>query len=379
MIATKSLSFAIGSKLEPGGLRTRIAIPVVMKNLILISALSFSAFAAEKPNWHESMRNLATKLTELIPDLNKPEVYTTPQEKAEIIKNSKKFLEFAHTVKDNSNPPTSDSLVPMISSQLKQQVEKSIEYMEAGQWSRGKHMLMDISRHCIACHTLKAGPTSPPMMEANFDRLSYSQRANYFAATRQFDKAIINFESLLADKEWARTHENEWNDSFMKLLAITIRVRDNPSLTLELISRFFDSDTYPKGLKKAAQVWRQHVKDWRNQVDRNQQTSNLSDIKKLIEQAENLQAKSTEPVALVLFLRASSSLHTFLTAKDQANNQTALLLAGRSAEGLKDQNFWNFSEHYYTKCRSINENSPEGKTCAEKLRLIWGNIDVSQN
>ncbi len=344
---------------------------------VILATFLLAPGRADSIKWHESMRYMATTLTDLIPELNKPEVYITAAEKSAVIRNSKKFLGLVHTIKDNSNPPTFDPLVPMISNELKNQVEQSVKLMEAGQWSRGKHQMLDVSRHCIACHTLKQGPTSIPILDTNFDRLSFSQRANYFAATRQFDKALVNFESLLADKEWARTHQEEWNDAFQKLLAITIRVRNDPNLTFELLSRFFDADSYPSGLRKTAKIWRQHVKEWETETKKNSSAPTLLAMKALLEKAEKLQAGRREPVSFVLFLRASEQLHSYLSSRNQANNQEALLLAGRSAEGINDQNFWNYSEHYYSKCITTNKDSAIGKVCSERLKNLWRSVDVN--
>jgi hypothetical protein len=331
-----------------------------VKTFLVAMALATIANADEKkPNWHESMREMAVTLTELIPDLTRPEVFLSADDKTKIISRSKSFLKFAHAVKDNPNPPSRDPIVPMIGNNLKADLETAIAKLEAGKWSQGARQMLNLTNNCIACHTLTQGPATAAV-NSKLEHFSPLQKANFYAATRQFDRAIINYEYTLTDAKWAKDHEKEWNDAFQKLLAISVRARNSPDLTLELLSRFFDSKTYPQSLNTAARTWREHTKEWSREKS---SKDSLKAASHLVERANQLQAKNKEPVALVLYLRASSILHGILSRPEQEKNQEALLLAGQAAEGLSERNFWTYSDFYFRQCFAANPNSPIGMTC----------------
>jgi hypothetical protein len=337
--------------------------------LALLILLGFSCplnAKEEVATWHGSMRKMAVSMTELIPELSRPEVFLSSEDKAKTIKKSKAFLGYVHKIKENTAPPTQDPIVSMMSGDLKNQIEAAIRKMEVGNWSRGAQQMLAVSNHCIGCHTLTQGPATAIIKE-KLDGFSHIQKANFYAATRQFDRAVVNYEYALADKKWATDHENEWVETFKRLLAITVRTRNSPNLTLELISRFFDTKVYSESLKPTVLVWRQHSKEWATERENKKERLDLNGVRALIEKADSLQIKNKGPVSFLLYLRASSLLHSLLSKPADSKNQEVLLLSGQIAEVLAEQNFWVYSEHYYRRCVELDPKSKFGITCSERL------------
>ncbi|HEX4925258.1 MAG TPA: hypothetical protein VFV50_14285 [Bdellovibrionales bacterium] len=333
-----------------------------MKRIALLMTLTAFLTGA---TWHDSMREMSAKLTELLPNLITPEVFMRAEEKAETLKQARALLKMAHDVKELKTAPSSDPQMQAVLTGLRAQIESSIKSMESGRWAHGSRELLSVSRHCIACHSMKLGPERTEF-KPDFSNLSAIQQADYYAATRQFDRAVVQYEKALANPAWAKNNEERWNEAFIRLLAITVRTRNNPSLTLELISRFFDAKTYPQNLKTVAMGWRQQAKEWRKEGSKLPVT--LEALRSLVARAERAQGTSREPVALIYYLRASAVAHAYLSAPEHAADAEALYLAGLAAIGLSAANIWELPETYFKSCVSLKTQSKWTDACSERLR-----------
>jgi hypothetical protein len=194
------------------------------------------------------------------------------------------------------------------------------------------------------------GPGAPPLSAptAELARLSELEQAEYFAATRQFDRAVIHFENGLKDPAWAKAHSARWNDAIQKLLAIVVRVRKSPSLSMEMVSRFLDTASYPRELAGAARLWRGHLKEWRAEAPGSESMESAS---RLIERADALVSRGDPHAGFVLYLRASSILHERLAVERASRERGRMLyLAGVASQALKDTNFWALPEELFRAC-----------------------------
>jgi hypothetical protein len=334
---------------------------------VLLTLLSFRVNSEEAPNWRDSMKEMSNNLLTLMPSLVRLREVETELERAEILLKAKALATTAHKLDKIKSPPSADPALKFISGDLHGDLAASIQLMEQGKWALGKRQMLGATRNCIACHSLRPGP-SRISFKVDLSGLPPLRRADYFAATRQFEQAIINYEKALTDKEWAKANEEKWNQAFQRLLAITVRVRNSPGLSMELISRFFDSKSYPQGLKTVAWTWRAHTKEWRS--EKSVKFDPLKKASELIKKADELQGKTQDPIGLILYLRASGLIHTFLISSGNSQNQEALYLAGKSAEGLLHLNFWTYPEDYYRACVSAGRESSWKKACEERLQTV---------
>ncbi|MEQ1878498.1 MAG: hypothetical protein ABL958_17790 [Bdellovibrionia bacterium] len=333
----------------------------------ILTLVSFEGNSEETASWTESMKEMSNGLLVLMPSLVRLREIETESERAEILLKSKALAKSAHKLDKIKSPPSADPALKFISGDLHGDLASAIQLMEQGKWAQGKRQMLGATRNCIACHSLRPGP-SRLSFKVDLSGLKPLQQADYYAATRQFEQAIINYEKALTDEKWAAANEEKWNQAFQRLLALTVRVRNSPSLSMELISRFFDSKTYPQGLKPVAWTWRAHTKEWR--IEKSVKGDLLKKASELIAKADELQAKTQDPVGLILYLRASGMLHTFLISSGNSQNQEALYLAGKSAEGLLHLNFWTYPEDYYRACTAIDRATSWKKACEERLQIV---------
>ncbi len=317
--------------------------------------------------WNASMFELSKTLSRLLPLLSASDLSQETTDREEVLRLSRKLADNAHRVDRSKSAPSADPVLRFIARDFRGDTIEVITQMERGEWRSAQTKLMNATRYCIACHTLQPAAASDLTsgFKPDLSRLDHLKQADFYAAIRQFEQAIIHYENGLVSSEWANANEARWNDGFKKLLAVSVRTKNNPSLTMELISRFFDSRSYPQHLKENALLWRQQAKEWRGETTIE---PTLEKAQKLVNRAGLLLRQRGDSAGLLLYLRASSLTHTYLIAN--GTNQRALDLAGQAAEGLANLNFWTFPEDYYAACVKVDAQSLSGKSCAHALERM---------
>jgi hypothetical protein len=158
---------------------------------------------------------------------------------------------------------------------------------------------------------------------------------------------------VLVDRPLAKTDPEAWDLAVRKMLASSVRVEKNPSLTTELLSRIQDEpDSMPPALRQDIAIWRQSAKSWSAEP----RTMSLNDkqrfglAERLIQEGEAI-AQKHPGGALIEYMRASALLHDLLgRSRGGENEQQMLWLAAKSAEYLRDLNLWTLQDTYYEGC-----------------------------
>jgi hypothetical protein len=346
------------------------------KHYLHISACALLALAlapaASAESWNNDMRGLSRALATLIPPLATIETFSAPASHDRILEAIRGLKNGAHRVSEQKAGPAIDPSLEFISRSFESDVAEAESLFQAGKLPEARDRLKHVTRSCVSCHTQKESQWAPQLeipMSA-IAGLSELEQAEYFAAFRQFDKAIIHFEYGLTDPVWAQEHPREWATAFEKLLAVVIRVKNHPGLSLEMVSRFLDSRSYPKSLAPVARIWRKQIKDWRME----KATGNLLEqSRKLAARAAALDESGPARSSLVLYVLTSARLHRYFGATaPEARSTEALYLAGVAAEHLADINFWNLPEQYFGECAKAASAAPQDAwaiKCRERLAV----------
>lgn len=345
---------------------------LIFKFFCIVALSSIMACSSQKKakSWNSSMQGLSKTLSETMPLLISQKYLTDPRAQSDLKAATVKLQGLSHDVSTQTLIPSADPSIKVVARQFGSELKQAQNLMEMGQWAAANKKLQKVTNYCIACHTLSSGSTSaysadlaqPPKSFQHFDQ------ARYFASIRQFEQAIIQFEYALNDQGWAKTNRENWNRSLLSLMAIVTRVKNNPNLARELISRFYDTGAYPQDLKKASDQWRSDVKAW--DAEKKRQPS-LARSRNLIQTA----AKSEKAIphsGLILNLRASSTLNELLRSGqlDKKQQQEVLYLSGQVAENLADLNFGSFAEDYYRLCSQMKGRATLQKKCSVALGRI---------
>lgn len=272
------------------------------------------------------------------------------------------------TKKFSDNDPS----IPFIAEKFDQDIRMAIDMWKSGDRVVPRRLMRNVTDYCISCHTRtsKGLHLSDVIQSQRFKALPALTKAEYLAATRQFTEALKQYEHVLVDKPLAKSDPEAWDMAVRKMLAISVRVEKDPSLTTELLSRIQESpDSIPPSLRGDIAMWRDSAKAWTN--ERRPPSMNDKErfelAKRLISDGETL-AKKVPGGALIEYMRASSILHDLLgRSRGGEQEQQILWFAGQSAEYLRDLNLWTLQDTYYEGCVRKGKDKTLGARCLEAL------------
>ena len=265
-----------------------------------------------------------------------------------------------------------DPSIPFIAERFSQDVGMAIDMWNSGDRVVPRRLMRNVTDYCISCHTrtAKGLHLSDVIQSQRFKSMPALAKAEYLAATRQFDDALKQYEHVLVDKPLAKQDPEAWSMAVKKMLAISIRVQKDPSLTTDLLSQIQDHpESMPGSLRGDIAIWRQSAKSWMNERRPASMTDaeRYSMAKQLVAEGADIAAK-VPGGALVEYLRASSIMHDLLgRVKVSDQYQEMLWTAGQASEYVRDLNMWTLQETYYEGCIRKGKDKVLGGKCLAAL------------
>lgn len=341
-------------------------------------AISNRALATEVPR--QEMAEMADELGRLLPlVLNNAHAERPPLKK--IKASLDKLVKAATKVEATLPAAIDDPIMKYIPTKLSASFQSARRDLKLGDMTRLRARLLRVTGYCIGCHTRTRGGDASVVIAPDFGRaqLAHLDKAEFYAATRQFSAAIVNFEYALNDKEFAAKYPTRWELAAKKLLALTVRVEQRPRLAVELLANIRDSKTAPARLTPALNAWTEAVKAWAEEPATAGEPT-LDHARRLYAEGQARITKAGSPDAgLVEFLRASAMAHLLLQDTRSAAAGETMLLAGQIAETIGFLNLTTLHEIYYEACIRHAPHTPVARKCLDQLKSSQLAIDVTDN
>lgn len=379
--------------------------------ILLFLMLSVPLHAAEKPPtavWVKNMTGLYRSLGEILIQISDTQNYYQGKNRARLEKEVKVFTELAQETarlsKDPKKSADADLSLTLYAPMFAQEAKRAQAELKAGHGDArlsarreyARTLLKSMTNYCIACHTRNS--SGPHFYELGFQfpvaeksKLSEMDRAEFYAATRQFDLSQKAFIKILSDSAILKKAPLEWERAARYALAVAVRVKKNPEQAIEVIQKVLSAEQAPFFMKKDAEQWMKSAQDWKAEKPVSQKTPNTlstlnteedyrREVARLLSRARTAQkAKSTTSASsdVVLYarsgdvdyLRASALIHEWLqkfpitaSSKD-AQTSEALFMAGVCYEVLKEFNLDGMHELYYETCIRRSPHTPTAEAC----------------
>jgi hypothetical protein len=337
-----------------------------------VSAASEKA-AQGKGEWSARMKELAQTLRVLLPDLISDQRFNSPERRKEIDRNTQKLAELAHAVGSSGRmgkpmAPDGDVSIGILGSLFQEEARRAASEMKRGNRQYARSILKTMPSFCIACHTrsdrgpdLSSLKSDPPSSFTN--RID---RAEFLAATRQFDRALSELQAVLSDPNSARDRQLEWERSARRALVIAVRVKKDPAKARDIVERVLASPATPEFLREDATEWKASIEDWQSELQRLPTSPDglYSEARRLLAQARAKQKFPMDHASDVTYLRASALTHDLLNASPSGEHVTdGLLMAGIAYEALSDLELWSLHEFYYEACVHRSPHSETARAC----------------
>lgn len=342
-----------------------------LKWLIFLIVLNLLGAKPPEPDWGKRMDELRAVLSELLPDVISDQQFNSSQNFARIEKNTKRLAELTHDMPNEKSSGNGDASITLISGVFKDEITLAYENLLNGHRQFARSVLKSIPRYCIACHTRSETSldlsslqqTVPKVLETSLER------AEFFDATWQFDKALDEFQKILQDPIAVKENELEWNSAVYYAIATSVRVKRDPDRALGIVSIVLKSTEAPQFVKRQAGQWQISIEEWKNEAAKNLTNSSdlLNEAERLMERASQIQRYPTDGSGNIYYLRATSCLHDFLRQyPDSPDVAKALLLLGTCYETLQAPELWNVHELYYEACIHKSPYTKIAESCYDK-------------
>ena len=236
---------------------------------------------------------------------------------------------------------------------LHQHMTDTSRAFKTGNKPYARMMLQSSLQMCIACHTrIKTSDFKLPRV--NMDDATLIEKAEFFYATRQFDKGKEVYESMIRDFPENMVGHWEIHRALLALAIYYTRIKEDPSAGAVYFKKVAEKNTFPLYLRSELRGWTKDLQDWSSEKKTNDTVTEaqfLAKAKKLLT-ADEFRMIPTKPGNFhIRRLRASALLHHVLeTPGSSPAKGEALLYLGQIYHRIASSLFFRFGEMYLKAC-----------------------------
>jgi hypothetical protein len=306
------------------------------------------------------MHQLASGISTLLPLAHDPIQFNDPANREIIHQEVTRLSQFSH----GFNDPAFDFVAARFSADM----HEAKRQLSVGNNSASRMLIRDATNYCISCHTKTNRGTQFTIDDAHpfYKKLNALDRAQYLIAVRRFDEGVAEFERAMNSPDVALQPFPALESATLKVLAVSVRVKQDPKMSERLITRMLQSKWAPVYLQMSGLRWRTAIQEWAKAASA---PRNLVEAKKLMSAAWKKQMET--PLAragLIETLRASSILQDLLDKNQKGKDYAeTLYYAGLASESLHDLDLLDLSDRYFESCIRTQPHSSIARNCYIRL------------
>lgn len=258
-----------------------------------------------------------------------------------------------------------DPLIKFAMVRLKSNTSHALKAFNEGHLEFSRNILRENLGLCFSCHTTtQLGPEdnfTTKKLSTDF-RMQPSEKAEYYVATRQFDRAIDVLSDVLRSPGSLMDDPHEQVAALRKYLSLEVRVKKDPSTAASLLQNFLNNKNLPYFISTDGESWLKSLLDW--QKEPKSRTGSFDKAQALLRKGKFKQSNQGYQSAYVDYLRASSLLHDGLReTKDKVVQAKIYHLLGQSYETLSETGTWDLPEFYFEACVRSAPKTPIAQQC----------------
>lgn len=220
--------------------------------------------------------------------------------------------------------------------------EDLLEAYRIGSYESAQFYLRELTQTCFGCHSRLPSNRNFDFGKQFFEKaeaqgLPALDAARLAVASRQFDAALRNYETLFRSREWD-TGEIYAVGAFEDYLIVALRVERDYERPVRTLEAFRDRPDTPRYLKTYVDGWIQSLRELQTQE---MVTDELSAARELMRQAQLRSMFPEDPKGLVHFIAVSALLHRYIASnpEDPVKRAEAYFLLG-VAESRITRSYW---------------------------------------
>jgi len=343
----------------------------------LMTLVPSVAGADAKPThaqWSQKMQSLYKTLSDLMTDVTSSKRFNDPANNYRIEDEAEKIATLAHDLsRSGMVAPDADPSVQIIAGVMAQETRRAATELKKGNRAYARTILRSVPGYCIACHTRNQfGPRFDklPIEPMGEKLMTDVEKGEFFAATRQFDRAEDEFIKVVESSSAVNTQPLDWAEAVHQGLATAVRVDRDPELAMKFVSAVLNSKDAPFFVKQDAKSWKASIDDWQKELPRLVRTEDglHAELLRLMDKARNLQKYPADRSGDIDYFRASSLAHDLLQLDPNGKYaDEAMLMAGLCYEVLSPIHIEDLHELYYEACVRRSPHTEVAEVCYRRF------------
>lgn len=326
---------------------------------------------SKETQWRLKMRDLYQTLAHVLSNVTNDRRFHDPANRARIEKDARKLSALAHDLdKKVMSYPDGDPTLPIVAGMLSRETKRAVAELKRDNRKYAQMILRSVPAYCISCHTRNpSGSEFAKLPLEPISDLSAFEKGEFFAASRQFDRAQEQYLNVIRNTKEADAYSLEWERAIQRSLMIAVRVKKSPEQGLEIVETVLKEKSAPLFMKGNAEVWKRSLTEWRQEPKREAVTEEglYAEALRLMARARELQKYPIDRTADVLYLRATATLHELLQLPKTARQGEAFFLGGVAYEVLNPIQLESLHEIYYEACIRKIPHSNLSESCYRRL------------
>ncbi|MCB0351275.1 MAG: hypothetical protein KDD38_08840 [Bdellovibrionales bacterium] len=322
-------------------------------------------------SWANRMKGMADGLQELMPYVYSRQEFSDENNKGSVKKLISNFETSVEVVPQHAGEDMlgKDPLIQFAIVRLKSNTRHALKAFNEGHVEFSRNVLRENLGLCFSCHTTtQFGPENnftTAKLSSNF-RMQPSEKAEYYVATRQFNRAIEVLSETLRTPGSLMDDPHEQVAALKKYLSLQVRVKKDPSAAASLLQSFLNNKNLPYFIATDGESWMKSLLEWQREPKANGQS--FKKAQALLRKAKFKQGNQGYQSAFIEYLRASSLLHDGLReTKDPVAQAKIYQLLGQSYETLSETGTWDLPEFYFEACVRTAPKTPVAKQCFKEF------------
>jgi tetratricopeptide (TPR) repeat protein len=320
-----------------------------------------------KGSWPERMQTMAHDLEELMPYVYSQNEFSSAENRSKIQELISNFEKSVELVPQHMGEKLlgGDPLIKYAISRLKSNTTNAAKAFNENHLDFSRNVLRENLGLCFSCHsTTQFGPQasfSKKIIDTSF-RISPTERAEFYVATRQFDQAIDMLQGILKSPGNTLDDPHLQIEALRKYLSLQTRVKKDPAAASALLEDFLNNKKLPYFIATDAQAWQHSLQDWIK--EKSSKTSTLERAKVILKKAKEHQSADGYQTAFIEFLRASSLLHDGLRENAEPEYKAEVYYnLGICYDALSEMGTWDLPEVYFEACVRTVPGTPLSQKC----------------
>lgn len=276
----------------------------------LFAAAAAAAAGGGTPQLAVTMRQMLASLSKVLPAALSEKRFSDPANRAEIGPALAQLALGANHLASHGN--RRDASFAFLARALASEARRIHSRFQAGRVDEARFLLLELTEGCVACHSRLPAKSSnlSDRLLANpaLKDLPLEERAQLEFTTRQFDRALGSYETLLADPS-LDPDDLDLSGRVDEYLELALHVARDPARARRTLEALSHREGVSEGLRGSLAAWTKALSELAAEPAA---PPSLAQAEAWIQRAEAAGEPGWDRPGLVYYLAASGSLHRLL-------------------------------------------------------------------